>query len=148
MGKPLPSQLFSLEPKKKVLVVAEEGDFVPFFPNYNSINQVAEAEEEEAWLTEVKMKRREEERLLQMQRQKIQQELFLEEVQRKEEESQRYKKEIMLDQLRKQHEARERQKLHQNVPANAMKSNPSLFNLGQLKREDQIRMREQEERER
>ena len=66
VGKPLPSQLFSLEPKKKVVVVAKEGDFVPFFPNYNNANQVVEEkkEEEEVWLSEVKMQRREEERLL------------------------------------------------------------------------------------
>ena len=47
VGKPLPSQLFSLEPKKKVVFVTEEGDFQPFFPNYNSISQEVEKKEEE-----------------------------------------------------------------------------------------------------
>ena len=89
VGKPLPSQLFSLEPKKKVVFVTEEGDFQPFFPNYNSINLEVERKEEEAWLREVKMQRKEEEKLLQLQKQKMKQELYMKTVQRKQEESQR-----------------------------------------------------------
>ena len=135
VGKPLPSQLFNLEPKKKVVFVTKEGDFQPFFPNYNSIqHQEVEAKEEEAWLTEVKMQRKEEERLLQLQKQKMQQELYLKNMERKQEESQRYKKEIMLDQLRKLHEERERQKamlkeFPQNGPGNFPTTNIVFFLL-------------------
>ena len=143
VGKPLPSQLFSLEPKKKVVFVTEEGDFQPFFPNYNSINQEVERKEEETWLTEVKMKRKQEEKLLQLQKQKMQQELYMKTVQRKQEESQRYKKEIMLDQLRKQHEERERQKamlqeFQQN--GNFQTPNSNLFSSNQLRKEEEIRI--------
>merc|ERR1712016_115349 len=97
------------------------------------------------------MQRREEERLLQLQKQRIQQELVMRDLQRKQEESQRYKKEIMLEQLRREHEEREKHKAmlkeFQHIGSGNSLSINSNF-LDQSKREEDQRRREQIERER